>query len=69
MPAEIINLRGARKKRARAEKERLAAGNRVKHGQSKASRRHEAANKLLETRRLDGLLRDRSNAEDGDACD
>ena len=67
MAAEIINLRSARKKKARADKERQAADNRLKHGQRKTSRRLDAANKLLDKKRLDGLVRDRPNAEDGDA--
>ena len=69
MSAEIVNLRQARKRMARAEKERQASENRLKHGQSKTARRHEAANKLLEKKRLDGLVRDRSNAGDGDRGD
>ena len=48
MTADIINLRKARKQKARAEKVRQAAENRAKHGQTKAARRHEEANKVLE---------------------
>ena len=69
MSAEIVNLRQARKKKARAAKDAQASENRLKHGQSRTSRRHEAAKKLLEEKRLDGLVRDRSIAEDGDQRD
>jgi hypothetical protein len=36
--ADIVNLRHARKQRARTEKERLAERNRALHGRSKADR-------------------------------
>lgn len=36
--ADIVNLRQARKQKARAEKERLAEQNRALHGRSKAER-------------------------------
>ncbi|MER8502912.1 DUF4169 family protein [Mesorhizobium sp. M0904] len=36
--AEIVNLRQARKQKARTEKERLAEQNRALHGRSKTSR-------------------------------
>jgi hypothetical protein len=36
--ADIVNLRQARKRKARSEKERLAGQNRVLHGRSKADR-------------------------------
>ena len=64
MTADIINLRKARNQKARAEKVRQAAENRAKHGQTKAARRHEEANKVLEEKRLDGSLRDRQNRDD-----
>ncbi len=38
MSAEIVNLRRARKERARAEKELKAAENRRRHGRSRAER-------------------------------
>jgi hypothetical protein len=37
--ADIINLRQARKAKARVEAERLAQANRAKHGRSKAEKR------------------------------
>ncbi len=36
--AEILNLRQARKRKAREDRERVAAGNRALHGRSKAER-------------------------------
>ena len=57
MTADIVNLRQVRKQKARAEKERHSEAKRAKHGQTKATRRHEAANKALEKKRLDGLVR------------
>ncbi len=66
MTAEIVNLRQVRKQKARAEKERQASANRAKHGQTKATRRHEAANKALDKRHLDGLVRDLPNVKAAD---
>jgi len=40
---EIINLRTVRKQRARAEDERLAAGNRARHGRTKAEKLRDRA--------------------------
>ncbi|UVK36284.1 DUF4169 family protein [Mesorhizobium sp. AR10] len=39
--ADILNLRQARKQKARIEKERLAGQNRALHGRSKADRNHD----------------------------
>lgn len=39
---EIVNLRQARKHKARSEKERIAAENRAIHGRSKAERERKA---------------------------
>ncbi|TIS99859.1 DUF4169 family protein [Mesorhizobium sp.] len=39
--ADIVNLRQARKQKARADKERLAEQNRTLHGRSKADRERE----------------------------
>jgi hypothetical protein len=59
--AELINLRRARKARAKAEKEKAAEANRVKHGTSKAMRdlskaRSELSARQLENSRLDNDL-------------
>ena len=59
--AEIINLRKARKARARAEKEAKAAENRAKFGQPKEERSQSEAAKDLLDRKLDAHCR-----EDGD---
>lgn len=54
MSADIINLRRARKARAKVEKEVRAAENRVKFGCTKAEREHAAAVTDIEQRRLEG---------------
>jgi hypothetical protein len=56
--AEIVNLRQARKRAARAERERVAAENRAVHGRSKAERLSEAAEKRRDAAALDGHRRD-----------
>ncbi len=66
MTADIVNLRQVRKQKARAEKQHQAAANRAKHGQTKATRRHEAANKALDKKRLDGIVRDLPDAKGPD---
>ena len=57
--AEIVNLRQARKKRTRAEKEAKAADNRIAFGRSKAERKlsdkeRDLADRRIEGHRLDG---------------
>ena len=70
MPADIINLRRARKAKARSEKDRQAEENRARHGQSKATRQLLRGQDEIETRRLDGHRRDTPvPAADGDADD
>ena len=59
--AEIINLRKARKAKARAAKEAEAAGNRAKFGRPKEERSQSGAAKDLLDRKLDAHRR-----EDGD---
>jgi hypothetical protein len=56
--AEIINLRKARKAKARAEKEVEAAENRAKFGQRKEERSQSEAAKDLLDRKLDAHRRD-----------
>ncbi|HEX2725508.1 MAG TPA: DUF4169 family protein [Beijerinckiaceae bacterium] len=56
--ADIVNLRKARKAKARAEKEAQAAENRVKFGRSKAQRDLGAASNRLAERRLEAHRRD-----------
>jgi hypothetical protein len=59
MSAEIVNLRRARKARARSQAEAQAEENRVKHGRTKAERQTEAKTRALEARKLDALRRER----------
>ena len=56
--AELINLRLARKAKARGEADRLAAVNRVAHGRSKAEKQRSRAEAERARLRLDGLKRD-----------
>lgn len=58
--ADIVNLRQARKTRARAEKERTAAANRAKFGLTKAQRQasiqeQDRLNRQVEGSRLQSL--------------
>jgi hypothetical protein len=53
MTAEIVNLRRARKRRTREEREVLAAENRSRHGVAKAEREAEAARREHAARALD----------------
>ena len=52
--AEIVNLRGVRKARARAEKEKTAEANRIKHGTPTALRKLEEARKNQADQRISG---------------
>jgi len=56
--AEIINLRQARKARARTEKLAAAEANRQKFGRTKAEKLKDAAEKSQAEKRLDGHKRD-----------
>ena len=58
--AEIVNLRRARKHKARAEKEDKAAANRAKHGTPKAMRDLATARREKEIRDIDAHKRDES---------
>jgi len=62
--AEIVNLRTVRKRKARTEREDLAAENRAKFGKTKAAREQDSASKALETRRLDGHKREGDQRQD-----
>ena len=66
MAAEIINLRQARKRKARAEKEARAAVNRKQFGEAKSERRHREAITELENFALSGKQRVSSAAADSD---
>jgi hypothetical protein len=52
--AEVVNLRRARKERARAEAARTADANRVAFGRTKAEKSLTAAERDLTARRIDG---------------
>ena len=56
--AEIVNLRQARKAKARTEKDDSAAANRAKFGRTKAEKQAEAAKAALAAKTLDGHKRD-----------
>jgi Domain of unknown function (DUF4169) len=56
--AEIINLRTARKRRERSEKETLAANNRATFGRTKSEEKLTKAEQALELKRLDDHKRD-----------
>lgn len=51
--AEILSLSKARKTKARADKEKVAAENRARFGRSKAEREREAAEQAITQKRLD----------------
>lgn len=53
--SEIINLRRARKTKARALTDAQANANRVAHGRTKVEKLHSAAELALSARRIDGL--------------
>jgi hypothetical protein len=55
--AEIVNMRRARKAKARVEKDKTATENRIRFGQTKADRERDAAEKLLAQRQFDGHKR------------
>ena len=55
--ADIVNLRQARKRRARAEKEAKAAENRVAFGRPKSERSLSEARRENDLRRLEGHRR------------
>lgn len=52
--AEIINLRTVRKQKARADREKAAAGNRAVHGRTKAEKLAERTAAERESALLDG---------------
>jgi hypothetical protein len=56
--AEIINLRSARKAKARTEKETAAEANRLKFGRTKAEKLKDAAEKAKAHKHIDGHKRE-----------
>jgi hypothetical protein len=59
--ADIINLRTARKQKARAEREAQAAQNRALFGRTKGERLRQAAEKSLAERHVDAHKKDESD--------
>lgn len=59
--AEIVNLKRAKKLKARAKAETEAAANRALHGRSKAEKRRDAIETSQAKARLDGAKRDPEN--------
>ncbi|GAA0586418.1 DUF4169 family protein [Caenispirillum bisanense] len=55
--AEIINLRDVRKRKAREEKERQAADNRIRYGRTKAEKRLTELENSRSSRELEGKRR------------
>ena len=66
---EIVNLRQARKRKERAEREALAADNRMAFGRSKAEGTLSEARQDLAERRLQGHRRDDASGSSGTAAD
>ncbi|MGV8856399.1 MAG: DUF4169 family protein [Devosia sp.] len=56
--AEIINLRKARKQKARTAKQTQAEQNRISFGRTKAEKQLTAAEQALAEKRIDGHRRD-----------
>lgn len=69
MPADVINLRKARKARDRAEKEARATERRVQFGRSKAERERLAAEAERRRRELDGARREAAREPPTDSPD
>jgi len=59
--AEIVNLRQARKRKKRADKEAQAAESRVRHGRTKAESGHQAKERDKSEKTLDGKRLDPDN--------
>ncbi|HWW65975.1 MAG TPA: DUF4169 family protein [Sphingomonadaceae bacterium] len=55
---DVINLRRARKAKARVEAEKRAASNRTRHGRTKAEKAAEAQERARRDALLDGARRD-----------
>jgi hypothetical protein len=62
--ADIVNLRQARKQKARIEKDRLASKNRALHGRTKAEREHDRLTADKAENFVAGHRRDKSGDPD-----
>lgn len=60
---DIINLRQARKAKARADKDRLAQSNRAKFGRTKAERQAQSLQEERKNRQIEGAFRDNKGEE------
>ncbi|MCB1520770.1 MAG: DUF4169 family protein [Hyphomicrobiaceae bacterium] len=69
MPSDIVNLRRARKARARLSKEQEAAANRRLHGRNKAERLIAESEKVRAERLLDGARLTTADADAGKVPD
>jgi|GEM_PF-580712 len=67
MTGEVVNLRMARKRLQRKEREAAAEKNRFEYGRSKAERELARARNRLETSRHEAGRRDDSDGRDGGA--
>lgn len=67
MAADIVNLRRARKARARAEREKEAEENRRTFGRSKAEKSRQTSERERTARTIDGHRREPEKPEDGRA--
>ena len=65
--ADIVNLRTARKRKARAADARVADDNRLRHGTPKAVRQAAEAERTDAARKLDGLKREPRTDPDASA--
>ena len=59
MPADVVNLRRARKAKARVDRERAAETNRVLFGRTKAEKERQAAERDMAARALESHRRDK----------
>ena len=64
MSGDVVNLRTARKRKARQSQEKKAAQNRVVFGQTKAEKQARKANTEIARRRHDQLQRQPSDGDD-----
>lgn len=69
MTSDIVNLRQARKAKARAASDKRAEENRAKFGRTKRERRDEAANEALRTARLQAHEREAASSDTGKPAD
>lgn len=67
MTSNVINLRQARKQRARDERRKQADENREKHGLTRAAREKKAREAEAQSRRLDGHWLSQTDADPGPA--